>query len=143
MKYTVTNTINKPLNEVSEKFKDPNGIMHWMEGLQRIEVTSGTPGQAGCIRTLHFLNKNKEMEVDETILEENLPHQMKFSYRSPMGNNIVEIQFSKIDDTSVLQTNTTEMELKGLMKVIGGVFKGMFKKYSLKLMVAFKDYAEK
>ena len=42
MKYTVSNTINKPLDEVIEKFKDPEGVKHWMEGLQRIEHISGT-----------------------------------------------------------------------------------------------------
>lgn len=142
MKYTLTNTINKPFDELIEKFKDPEGIKHWMDGLQKIEHISGIPNEVGYKRTLHFLHKNKEMEIIETILEQNLPHQIKFAYQSPMGNNEVEMLFEKITDTSVKQTNNTEMELKGIMKVMGPLIKGMFKKYSLKLMTAFKTYAE-
>ncbi len=40
MKYTLSNTINKSLEEVIEKFTEPDGAMHWMEGLQEIERLS-------------------------------------------------------------------------------------------------------
>ncbi len=143
MKYSLTNTINKPLAEVAEKFGDPDGIKHWMEGLQKIERVSGTPGKTGAKSNFHFLHKNREMVISETILEENLPNQMKFSYDSAMGRNIVEICFESISDKEVKQTSNTTMELKGGMKIMGFLFKGMFKKQSLKYMTAFKEYAEK
>ena len=142
MKYSVSNTINKPLDEVIEKFKDPEGLKHWMEGLQKIEHLSGTPGEVGAKSDLHFLHKKKEMKIRETILEQNLPKQMKFEYQSPMGNNEVEMLFEKISETSVKQTNNSYFELKGFMKIMGFFMKGMFKKQSLKYMTAFKEYVE-
>ena len=143
MKYTLSNTINKPLEEVIEKFKDTEGAKQWMEGLQKIEHISGTPGEVGAKSNFYFLHKKKEMKISETILEQNFPNQIKFAYQSPMGNNEVEMLFEKLSDNSVKQTNNSYFELKGYMKVMGFLMKGMFKKQSLKYLTAFKNYVEK
>jgi hypothetical protein len=142
MKYTLSNTISKPLEEVIEKFKNPEGVKHWMEGLQKIEHLSGTPGEVGAKSDFYFLHKNKEMKISETVLEQNLPNQIKFGYQSPMGYNEVEMLFEKLSDTSVKQTNNSYFEVKGFMKVTSFLMKGMFKKQSLKYMTAFKNYVE-
>ena len=142
MRYSLSNTINKPLEEVVSKFKDPNGVKHWMEGLQRIEHISGTPGEVDAKSDFYFLHKNKEMKISETILEQNLPNQIKFAYQSPMGYNEVEMLFEKQSDNSVKQINNSYFEMKGFMKIAGFFMKGMFKKQSLKFLTAFKDYAE-
>lgn len=143
MRYSVSNTINKPLNEVIEKFTDPDGVKHWMEGFQKMEAVSGTPGEVGAKTYFYFLHKNKEMKLLETILEQNLPNQIKFSYDSPMGYNEVEMVFEEIDANSVKQTNNSYFEFNGVMKYLGFLTKGMFKKQSLKFLDAFKAYAEK
>lgn len=142
MIYTLSNTIDKPLQEVADKLNDPNGLSQWMEGLQKIEHLSGTPGEQGAKSDLHFVHKGKEMVITETILEQNLPNQIKFGYQSKMGSNTVELQFEPLSDSSVKQTSINDFQLKGFMKVIGPLFKGMFKKQSMKYMVAFKDYCE-
>ena len=143
MKYTLSNTINKPLEVVAEKFNDPEGVRHWMEGLEKIERISGTPGEIGAKSNFHYRYKKKEMVIMETIVEKNMPNQMKFVYESSMGSNEVEILFEKLSENEVKQISNTTMELKGMMKVLGFLFKGMFKKQSLKYMTAFKEYAEK
>lgn len=142
MKYTLSNTINKPLEEVIEKFRDLEGVKHWMEGLQKIEHLSGTPGELGAKSDFYFLHKSKEMKISETILEQNLPNQIKFAYQSPMGYNEVEMIFEKHSDNTVKQTNNSFFELKGFMKIMGFLMKGMFRKQSLKYMTAFKNYVE-
>ena len=142
MKYSLTNTIHKPLEEVVEKFKDEEGLKHWMEGFQKVVRVSGDPHSAGAKSEFHFLYKNKEMVIKETILESDLPKKIKFAYESSMGNNEVEMQFERLSDNSVKQINHTHFHLKGFMKVMGFLFKGMFKKQSLKYMDGFKNYVE-
>lgn len=142
MKYTVSNTINKSLEEVIEKFTEPDSAMHWMEGVQKIERVSGTPYEVGAKSKFHFNHKNEEMIIDETVLEQNFPHQIKFSYQSPMGKNEVEIHFEKLSDNRVKQINHSHFEMTGFTKVIGFLMKGMFKKQSLKYMDGFKKYVE-
>jgi hypothetical protein len=143
MRYTLSNTINKPLDEVVAKFTNPEGVKEWMEGLQRTEHISGTPGKVGAKMDFYFLHKGKEMKISETILEENLPNQIKFGYTSSMGYNEVEMQFESLSANEVKQTNNSYFELKGFMKIMGFLMKGMFKKQTLKYLDAFKAYAEK
>ncbi|MCB0545425.1 MAG: hypothetical protein KDC70_18000, partial [Saprospiraceae bacterium] len=90
----------------------------------------------------YFLHKNKEMKISETILEQDLPRQIKFAYQSPMGYNEVELLFEKLSNNSVRQTNNSFFDLKGFMKIMGFLMKPMFKKQSLKYMTAFKHYVE-
>jgi hypothetical protein len=142
MRYTLSNTINKPLDEVIAKFREPDGALKWMEGLKRIEPVSGTPGEVGAKTDFYFMHKNKEMKISETILEQGLPNQIKFAYRSPMGYNEVEMRFEKLSDHSVKQISNSYFELKGFMKVMGFLMKGFFKKQSMKYMNGFKAYAE-
>lgn len=143
MQYSVSNTIQKPLEAVIQKFKEPNGALHWMEGVPKIEHLSGIPGEVGAKSDFHFLHKNKAMKISEEILEQNLPSQIKFAYQSPMGRNTVEMLFETLPDGNVKQSNNTSFELKGAMKLFGFLMKGMFKKQSLKYMDGFKAYAEK
>ena len=82
------------------------------------------------------------MQISETILEQNLPGQIKFGFQSSMGYNEVEMLFEQLSDNSVKQINNSYFELKGFMKVFGFLMKGMFKKQSLKYMTAFKKYVE-
>jgi hypothetical protein len=60
-----------------------------------------------------------------------------------MGYNEVEMLFEKLSNNSVKQTSNSYFELKGFMKVMSFLMKGMFKKQSLKYMTAFKNYTEK
>ena len=143
MKYTLSNTINRPMVEVMQKFKDPEGVKHWMEGLTRIEHLSGTPGEVGAKSDFYFLHKNKEMKITETILEQDLPRQIKFGYQSGMGYNEVELRFEELDAHTVKQTSNSYFEMRGLMKVFGFLMQGLFKKQSMKYMNAFKAYVEK
>lgn len=143
MKYTLSNTIDKPLNEVVEKFKDPEGVKHWMKGLERIDHLSGEPGKVGAKSDFYFVHKNKEMKISETILEEDLPRQIKFGYQSSMGYNEVEMLFEELPSGGTKQINNSYFELKGFMKIMGFVMKGMFKKQTMKFLTSFKEYAEK
>ena len=63
MRYTISNTINKPLTEVVEKFKDPEGLKHWMEGYQRMERISGEGHEVGTKTDFYFKHKKKEMKI--------------------------------------------------------------------------------
>ncbi|MBT8232656.1 MAG: SRPBCC family protein [Saprospiraceae bacterium] len=142
MKYTISNVINKPLALCHKTITDHEAAKHWMEGLQRIEHVSGNPGEEGAKSDIYFLHKNKELIIKETILEQNLPRQIKFAYDSPMGSNVVELKFEEISENQVKQTNTTEMKMKGFMKILGPLFKGMMKKQSYIYLNGFKDYVE-
>lgn len=142
MRYSISNTINKSLDHIIAKFTEPEGAKNWMDGLERIEYTSGTPGTLGAKSDFYFIHKGKEMKISETILEQNLPNQIKFGYQSPMGYNEVEMLFEENTDGTVTQTNNSYFEMKGFGKIMGFLFKGMFKKQTRTFLEGFKKYAE-
>ena len=142
MRYTLSNSINAPLEEVSAKFLDPDGLMIWMEGIGRVEHISGKPGEVGAKSYIYTTHKGKQIKITETVLESNMPNQIKFGYHSKLGYNEVEMLFEKIDDTTVKQINNSYFEMKGFMKVLGFLFKGLFKKQSMRFMEGFKKYVE-
>ena len=142
MKYTVSNIINKPLDEVMQKYRDPEGVKNWMEGLEKIERISGAHMEVGAKSRFHFVHKGKEMQIDEEVLEQDLPRQIKVGYTSTMGYNEVELIFEPINENSVRQTNNTYFELKGVMKLMGLLMKGMFKNQSMTYLNAFKSWVE-
>ncbi|CAM1373349.1 SRPBCC family protein [Tenacibaculum xiamenense] len=142
MKYSLSNTINSSLHKVADKISVSEGTKQWTEGLQSIEQITGDYCDVGSIRKLHYIFNKKDLIITETIVEQNLPGQIKFKYESKMGSNIVELIFEEMSDNEVKQTSNTTMELKGVMRLFGGLMKGMFKKQSKKYMTAFKKYAE-
>lgn len=142
MKYTLSNTIDCPLDKITEQMSNPHGVKQWTENLKDIDQTLGKYCDVGSKRNLHYWFNNKEMVITETILEQNLPQQIKFAYDSKMGRNVVELCFDQLSDKQVKQTSHTTMELKGIMKLFGLIFKPMFKSQSKKYMTAFKKYAE-
>ena len=85
MKYTLSNTINRPMAEVMQKFKDPGRVKHWMEGLEKIEHISGVPGEVGARERFLFFEQGQSNENLRDHLEQNLPRQIKFGYQSGMG----------------------------------------------------------
>lgn len=143
MKYTITNTIDKPIKVVAAKFMEPNGALQWMEGLQKIERLSDKIYEVGAKSRFHSLHKNKKFVIDETILEQNMPYQIKFGFTSSMGYNEVEMIFEQLNDNSTKQINNSYFQLKGIMKLLGPLMKSIFKKQSMKYLNAFKEFAEK
>lgn len=121
---------------------EPDAALQWMEGLQKIERLSKNPYEVGAKSKFHFLHKNKKMVINETILEQNMPHQIKFGFTSTMGYNEVEMVFEQLNETSTKQINNSYFALRGIMKLIGPLMKSMFKKQSMKYLNAFKEYAE-
>ena len=61
--------INKPIKEVWEFFKNPDNLKLWLGGFQRFEQVSGTPGTVGAKAKHYFLEKGKELVLDEEIIE--------------------------------------------------------------------------
>jgi len=142
MEYSFSLEIDRPLEEVVAKFQDPNGLQHWMDGFQKLEHLSGEPGQKGARSNFHFLHKGKEMVIEEEVLENKLPHSAKFAYFSKMGYNEVETVFEALSDNKVKLTSNNLFKLKGVMKIMGLLFKGAFVKQSKTYMNNLKRYIE-
>jgi hypothetical protein len=142
MKYSCEIEIDKPLPRVLELFDDPDNIGKWMEGLVRFTPIEGTPGQVGAVSELEFDFKGRKMLLVETITERDLPRAFSATYDTTGSFNTVRNSFRDLGGRTGW-TCESEFRFSGLMRVIGFLMPGEFKKQSLKFMAAFKAFAER
>lgn len=144
MKYTQEIIINKPIKEVVALFDNSNNLYEWMEGLQKFEHLSGTPGEPGAKSKLLFKMGNREIEMIETITVRDLPTEFSGTYEANGVFNIQKNKFISIADNQTKHVTENEFQFKGvMMKLMGFLMPGAFKKQSYKYLKAFKTFAEK
>lgn len=144
MKYTQEIIINKPIKEVVALFDNPKNLYEWMEGLQKFEHLSGTPGEPGAKSKLLFKMGNREIEMIETITVRDLPTEFSGTYEANGVFNIQKNKFISIADNQTKHVTENEFQFKGvMMKLMGFLMPGAFKKQSYKYLKAFKTFAEK
>lgn len=142
MKYSCDIDISLPRDRVVELFQDPTRIGEWQESFISMELVSGEPGQPGNVHKLLHKMGSREVEMIETITENDLPNRFVATYESGGVWNIVENDFSENPDGSTHWHIDTEFRCTGLLKVMTWVAPGMFKKQTVKMQTDFKAFAE-
>ena len=142
LKYSVDIDINLPRDRVSERFQDPDRIPEWQESFIRMDLVSGEPGQPGNVHTLVHKMGKREMEMKETIKENDMPNRFVATYESGGVWNIVENDFTDNPDGTTHWHIDTEFRCKGFMRIMTALMPGMFKKQTAKMQTDFKAFAE-
>lgn len=142
MKYSVSITIDKPVDEVIALFDNVDNMKKWMEGLESIEHISGTPGEVGAKSRMEFKMGKREIEMIETITAKNLPEEFTTTYEAKGVFNIVKNSFEPLPDNKTKYSTEQEFQFKGFMKLIGLLMPGAFKKQSMKYLKDFKTFVE-
>jgi len=143
MKYNCQVTISKPITEVVALFIEPKNAFKWMEGLTQLDLVEGELGQVGSKSKVVFKMGKRIIKMNEQILENNLPSNIKFEYKSPGYYNTVNHHFSDNGDhtTTHIAESYFKFDSWG-MKFIALIMPSLFKKQTLKYSNAFKKFAE-
>ncbi len=143
MKYTVGIEIDKPIDEVIALFDNTENMDKWMDGLQSFEHISGTPGEVGAKSKLHFKMGRRNIEMIETITAKNLPEEFSGTYEADGVFNVVRNKFQAAGPDKTKWVSENEFQFSSLMmKVMGFLMPGAFRKQSLKYLKNFKNFAE-
>jgi len=142
MKYTVEIEINKPVSRVIELFDSIDNMFKWMEGLEKFEPISGTPGQVGAKSKLTFKVKNRKMEMIEIITVKNLPKEFIGICEVKGARIIVKNFFHELHGNKTRYLAEQKFQLKGFMRCIAFLMPGMFKKQLMKHLEAFRNFVE-
>lgn len=144
LEYDTSIVIDLPRDKVIELFDNADNLPKWQKGLQSFEHLSGQPGQVGAKSKLVFLMGSRRMEMVETITRRDLPDAFDGTYDVEGVHNIVENRFSELGPDRTLWESHNVFEMKGLMmKVMGFLMPGMFKKQSQLFAEDFKAFAER
>jgi len=106
--------IDRPLKDVYAAFNNPANMPRWLEGLQRTEQISGTPGQVGSKMKQIYLERGRIVEMVETMTAHEPMKYMSGNLEAPGMNCAIHIEFVDKGTTSVVVART-EMQSRGLM----------------------------
>jgi len=107
-------------------------------------LLSGDKDQVGAQTRMLYKFGKSDMELIETIRDNNLPHSFEALYEHKHMDNTMLTSFDDMgNDITLYSTQVNYIELKGLMiKIMAKLFSGKFKKGPEKWMQQFKIFVE-
>lgn len=143
MKYAVDVTIAAPMDQVIAAYVNHDNYPHWQQGLLNMKPISGTPGEVGAKTQLKFKMGKGEMEMVETVTLNKLPDLYAVTYETKGVFNEVKTHFSETSPGQTRLVCENEFRFAGLMmKLVGWIMPGAFRKQSRKYMADFKTFVE-
>ncbi|MFI6094911.1 SRPBCC family protein [Lentzea sp. NPDC051213] len=153
MKYTVSIEIALPRETVVQLLADPAQMPKWLRGLVLHEPISGTHGQVGTVSRVVMQTGNQKFEGTETITRREpvdlhgIPGDSVVHFeREIVGDGMwsaARERFTEAGPQSTLWRSENEYRFSGVvMRLVGLLMPGAFRKQSLQHMQDFKAFAE-
>jgi hypothetical protein len=153
MKYTVSIEITLPLERVAQLLADPTNIPKWLRGAVLHEPLNGLHGQVGTKSRIVMETGQQKFEAIETITRRepadlrNIPKgSVVYFEREIVGEGMWSAARERLTEAG---PNTTLWESENeyrfsslMMRLVGLLMPGTFRKQSLQHMQDFKAFAE-
>lgn len=144
MKYTTEIIIELPRDQVIEKLDSTENFKHWQKGFVAAEHVRGTPGEEGAIMKIKYKMGKRDMELLETILKRDFPTEFHATYDTKGVVNLQQNFFEETAEGHTKWISKNEFYFTGfMMKMMGFLMPGAFKKQSCQYLENFKNFAEK
>ena len=154
MKYTVAIEIALPRERVAQLLADPAQMPKWLRGLVVHEPLSGAHGQVGTRSRVVLEMGKQKMEMTETITRRDpvdlhdIPKEAVVRFdREIVGEGMWSAARERLTEAGPQRTlweSENEYRFSGLlMRLVGLVMPGSFRKQSLQHMNDFKAFAER
>lgn len=142
MTYTVEITVDLPRDVFIKTLDNPDNMKHWQRGLVGYEHISPIPGVKGAKMSLKYKMGRRNLEMVETILNQNLPDELHVTYKTKGVQNIQKNYFEEANGKT-RWISECDFQFSGFgMRIMGFLMPGAFKKQSLKYLEDFKAFAE-
>lgn len=144
MKFTRTIDINRPKDEVANLFADPKYLGNYQDNFISKELISGNEGENGAMSRMLYKMGKSEMELIETIIENNLPDSFFAEYHHKHMDNTMLCTFESLNEnTTRYNSEINYTAFRGFIpKTMALFFPNVFKKQVNKWLVNFKNFAE-
>ncbi len=153
MKYTVSIEIALPRERMVQLLADPAHMPKWLRGLVLHEPLSGVHGQVGTKSRVVMQTGQQTMEATETITRREpadlhgIPTGSVVHFeREIVGEgmwNAARERITEVGPETTLWESENEYRFSGvLMRLVGLLMPGAFRKQSLQHMQDFKAFAE-
>lgn len=144
MKFTCLTEIYAPRKKVVALWQDTKNLKHWQTGFESVRAVSGKAGAVGSKSVLTYNNKGSIFDLEETILENNLPDTFEGEYVHLAMTNRMRSTFVALDaNTTIWKAEIDYIQFNGLaIKIFGFFGKRIFKKQTQKWLDNFKAFVE-
>ena len=144
MKFVCTIEIQKPKSEVAKLFANPEYLKEYQDGFLSKQLLEGIAGENGAISLMRYKMGKGDMEITETIINNNLPESFFANYHHKHMDNTMLCRFEAINEISTRYISEIHYTaFRGFMpKVLAFIFPGMFKKQVNKWLINFKNFVE-
>ena len=141
MKFDYSVTINAPLEKVVTFFNNTDYYPHWFASFVSYEQLSGNYAEVGAKAKVMFKNN---MEITETILINNLPHEKTMLSEHKHMTNTMKNTFEEVNASTTRYTVEIEYtKFVGFMpKLMAKLFPSIFKNGTKKMADDFKKFVE-
>ena len=99
-------TVGKSLAESWAVSQDEEKMSDWLEGFQKIEHVSGTPGTVGSVSDVYFITDGQEMVIRETITEIVPNESVSMTFESDFMDMDYKLDMISIDNKTKINSST-------------------------------------
>ena len=142
MKFKAEVEIEKPLGLLVDLIQDPDCTLQWLEGLISVKHVSGEFRQPGAVSDVVFESAAGRMQIKETVLRNELPEYYMIRYDGQGYVSFSNYSFEVLSDSRTKFTMKQEVELKGALKLAGGLVRPKVRKQLKRSAESFKSFAE-
>ncbi len=99
-------------------YDNPNKLSRWQPTLESFTHLAGDPGQPGAVSELVYNENGKKVTMTETVTERRKPHFMAGTYDNDWATSLIVNHFEEIDDNTTRFISYSNMNFKGIMKIL-------------------------
>lgn len=154
MKYTVSIELALPRERAAQLLADPAHLPKWLRGLVLHEPLEGAHGQVGTVSRVVMQMGKQRFECTETVTRRepvdlhDIPRGSVVRFdREIVGDGMwsaVRERLTEAGPQTTLWESESEYRFNGLMmRIVGALMPGAFRKQSLVHMQDFKAFAER
>jgi carbon monoxide dehydrogenase subunit G len=142
MKFKSEVEIAKSMDELIVLIQDPENTLKWLDGLRSVKHISGELRQAGAVSKVVFDSPAGRLHITETVMSNELPHEYIIRYEGIGYTSYSNYTFQELSDGLTRFTMLQQVELKGALKLAGGLVKGKMSRQLSISAEGFKRFAE-
>lgn len=99
--------VNKPLAESWAVSQDEEKMADWLDGFQKIEHISGSPGTVGEVSDVYFVSDGQEMVIRETITNIVPNESISMLFTSDFMDMDYKLSMRSVDGKTKISSSTT------------------------------------
>ncbi len=99
-------------------FDNPDKLARWQPTLQSVTHVAGDAGRPGAVSEIIYNENGKTVRLIETVTERRKPHFMAGTYDNDRATSLIVNHFEEIDDNTTRLISYSNMNFKGIMKIL-------------------------